>query len=334
MSEKMDPIKAANQARKEALDELNGHIVKLDRSLKKYGFLKESQLTAYVPAEEFVSNIETRTGGRSRLATLNVDCDTCHGWEVEILGGEKEIIHKKKNLLFCEHGSLVTQLTNKPPKHQPVRPIKQLYLKVSGVLPRSQFSSNTSDVSPEKLEGQVNELNTLESMAKQKHFDLDDLIEELDFEKEPNKEELERRWAPAKMKEWLDGVAHMVEDIRERAREVQAVMEETNSMLNSPRLSVDSQEARRLEFEQRVQLTGESGFDADDSRLLLGGGPGTTGPLTAPTTSMTDIPIVSQDGCRGQPNRPQSGPPYGPPGGPPGGPQNRPPSGPLYGPQG
>ena len=279
--------------------------MKLERSLKKYGFLREIQLTAYAPPEEFVTNVETRAGGgRSRLATLNVDCDVCHGWEVEILGGEKEIIHKKKNLLFCEHGQLVTQLTDKPPKHQPVRPIKQLYQKVKGLLPGSQFSSNTSDVTPEKLEELLNELNNLENIAKQKHFDLDDLVERLDFEEEPNKKELERRWSPSKMKEWLDDVTRMVEDIKERVREAQGVMEETSSMLNSPRTSVDSQETSRRQFQQRIQLTGESGFDADDSRLLLGGGPGTTGPLTAPTTSMTDIPIVSQEGHGGQANQP------------------------------
>ena len=133
----MEAINAASQARTEALVEVRGHIIKFDRSLRKFEILKETQLVAYEPPSASVSKVDTRAGGWPKLATVQVDCDTCKGWEVVVLGGEQDIIRKKKDRLFCEHGLLVTELTEKHKSHQPVRPIKQLYRRVEVALPAS-----------------------------------------------------------------------------------------------------------------------------------------------------------------------------------------------------
>ena len=45
----MEAINAASRARIEALVEVRSHIIKFDRSLKKFEILKETQLVAYAP---------------------------------------------------------------------------------------------------------------------------------------------------------------------------------------------------------------------------------------------------------------------------------------------
>ena len=93
----MEAINAASQARIEALVEVRSHIIKFDRSLKKFEILKETQLVAYAPPSASASKVDTRAGGRPRLATVQVDCDTCKGWEVVVSGVEKAIISNKKD---------------------------------------------------------------------------------------------------------------------------------------------------------------------------------------------------------------------------------------------
>ena len=92
----MEAINAASWAQIQALVEVKSHIIKFDRSLKKFEILKETQLVAYAPPSASASKVDTRAGGRPRLATVQVDCDTCKGWEVVVLGSRRTLSARRR----------------------------------------------------------------------------------------------------------------------------------------------------------------------------------------------------------------------------------------------
>ena len=85
----------------------------------------------------------------------------------------------------------------------------------------------------------------------------------------------EEAWSDTKMAQWRRELSVMVDEMREKAEEVQYVADETHSTLNdgSP-ASITSEERARQEFASRVQQSGESGFEADRDNFGLIGGAG------------------------------------------------------------
>ena len=126
----MEAICAADEAREDAMFNLEKHITKHKRAIQKYQILEQTEdteLVAYTSALLREDLVQTRTAseGRARLATVSVGCEECQSWEVEIQGGEDQIL-KNKGKLYCQHGYLVVGLSFKSTTHTAVRPLKRL----------------------------------------------------------------------------------------------------------------------------------------------------------------------------------------------------------------
>ena len=226
---------AADLAREESLTKIKAHITRFKRSLQKFQILNQQRFLPYAPGDSPDEGVQTRTGGRLRLATVTVDCEECQGREVEVLGGEQEIVHRRKDLLYCEHKSIVTNITYRPTSYVTPRTTKQLYqYRADPTHPSSQLSSRTSEVTPEKLRRQLDELNNLEADASAKHAEFSVILGPLDLDKVARSEGEKKRWSIETMDRWLCNLTELVEDVREQAENVNWVAEETHSTLNSP----------------------------------------------------------------------------------------------------
>ena len=266
----MEAITAADRARAEAMLSVRSHINRYKRSLQKYEALDGPKLLPYVPTSTIQASVQTRSGERPRLATLHVECEDCRGWEVEIQGGENDMLSKQQ-WIYCEHGELITKLSYKPTNYQAARPVRKVYQKRGA----SQFSLNTSSVTPEKLNALSLELDRLDEVARKSHLDLETLLHRIDLNAQANASELQRMWGSESMVVWLQELDNIVFDMMESAEVAQRVAEETFSALNSPssemidRAPVDEEQAREI-LHQRLQASEERGFQADGGNLDLG----------------------------------------------------------------
>ena len=172
----MEAIRAADDAQRKALHDVERHISRYKRAIEKYQLVEqkddtETELIPFTSAVAQEELVQTRaTGGRPRLATISVECNQCQGHEVFIKGGEAEFLKKKKpeDELYCQQGKLVVRITTCPTTHVQVRPVKQLFQKRNKV-PISQVSSKTSEVTPAKVRELSEELDRLENVANEMH---------------------------------------------------------------------------------------------------------------------------------------------------------------------
>ena len=80
----MEAIRAADAERVSALFDVQKHITKYERAVQKFQLLEQTEepepteLVEYtsVPQEDLVQT-RSLSGGRSRLATVKVDCEKC-----------------------------------------------------------------------------------------------------------------------------------------------------------------------------------------------------------------------------------------------------------------
>ena len=133
----MEDIIASNRARELALVAVKNHILRLQRSVTKFGKVdqpglqKTTQLYPYVPEPTDEEAVATRTVGRPRVATMQVDCEDCSRWEVHVQhsGVERDMIRTQGTRFYCQHGNLITELSLQATSYVPVREPKQLFLK-------------------------------------------------------------------------------------------------------------------------------------------------------------------------------------------------------------
>ena len=262
----MDDIVAANRAREQALMAVRHHIHRLKRAVTKFGAVdqppphsRETKLYPYVPEPTKEEAVATRTFGRPRVATMQVDCEHCSHWEVHVQhsGIERDMIVKQGTWFYCQHGNLITELSLQATSYVSVRQPKQLFLKKQEEQQTSQMSSLSSEVTPEKLRQNLSELDQLKEAADSKQLELQEALQLMNLEEKPNSEDIERRWNNEAMMQWEQNLYDMVEEIREEVEGAIAVGEITNSNLNSP-ASVSSQDCFTQEFNNRLLESDES----------------------------------------------------------------------------
>ena len=125
----MESVLAASREKKQAMQEVEIHIHQMKKYLRVFESVDQPALYQYVlePASE--ETVATRSAGRTRIATLLVDCEECKGGEVMVLGIEHEKIRKNRERFYCEHGNLITNLSLRPTNYEAARPLKSMYLK-------------------------------------------------------------------------------------------------------------------------------------------------------------------------------------------------------------
>ena len=81
---------------------------------------------------------------------------------------------------------MITDISNFNPGHQPVRDLKQMFLKrqVQGSV--SEHSSTSSEITVEKLRSKITELDDLEMSTEAGHVELVQALMFLRLEAEPN----------------------------------------------------------------------------------------------------------------------------------------------------
>ena len=234
----MESILAKERAKHKAINEVKAHIIKIKRSLKKFQIQGITILVSYELDKPIEAQVTTRTKVRPRLATLQVVFQDCQGWDIEVQGGEQEFVRGKGNL-FCEHGLLITNISYRPTNYEAAQPVRQSYRKANLGLPSSQFSSNTSEVTPAKLKSQKVELVKLYQIAPDRH-------DELGLLKRKVKDAAETQpdWTGTGMDKWQDALVNLVEQIGH----VQWVAQETSSPLSSPNTVFQGSEGYNREF--------------------------------------------------------------------------------------
>ena len=274
----MDDIIASNRARELALVAVKNHIRRLKRSVTRFGNVDQpvpqrtTPLYPYVPESTDEEAVATRTFGRPRIATMQVDCEHCSRWEdhVQRSGVERDMIRTQGTRFYCQHGNLITELSLQATSYVPVREVKQLFLKRQEEHMASQQSSLSSEVTPEKFRQKLSELDQLKEATDIKQVELQEALQSVNLEEDPDSEEIQRRWNDDAMSQWEEKLGDMVEEIREEVERVISVGEAIDSNLNSP-ASVSSQDRHRREFNNRLLESNER--DLQGNELNLGGHP-------------------------------------------------------------
>ena len=181
---KMENIVAANRAREQALMTVKNHVHRLKRAVRKFSSVDQppppgrKTLYPYVPEPTQDGAMATRTGGRQRIATMQVDCEHCSRWEVQVQhsGIERDMILKQGTRFYCQHGNLITELSLQATSYVPVRQPKQMFLKRQEERQTSNASSLSSEVTPEKLRQKLMELDQLKAAADDKQRELQEVL--------------------------------------------------------------------------------------------------------------------------------------------------------------